>query len=100
MTTFADRHSQAVLEKLSLTDTQQSRSEFTTSGIVPNSISHAEIKKRTITVLGITPEDFSKEYSSAEFDYSELKTTFRKYCKDFNEPLASNTESACYCLYF
>lgn len=83
---------QAVLGKLGLTENEKNLQVFTAAGLTPASISHAEIKK-TITILGITPDDFSNVYSSAEFNYDTLKSTFRQYCKDFGDILKSDSES-------
>lgn len=81
-----------VLSKLSLSDSDENRKEFQLSGTVPGSLSTAEIKK-TLTVLGITPESFSKEYASTEFDFDTLKTTFKDYCRDFSDDLKDNVPS-------
>lgn len=84
--------SAAVLGKLSLPENEQTAREFSLSGTVPASVSSSDVKK-TLTILGITPDDFSKEYASAEFDYELLKKTFTEYCKDFNDDLKDETPS-------
>lgn len=84
--------SAAVLEKLSLPDNEQARQEFSLSGQVPGPINSTEIKK-TITILGITPEDFNNIYSTTEFDFEELETTFSQYCKDYDHQLMAGVPS-------
>lgn len=84
--------STAVLSKLLLTDTEENRKEFQLSGTVPASLSSTEVKK-TLTILGITPEDFAKDYASTEFDFSTLKEAFNTYCKDFNDELRDGVAS-------
>lgn len=32
-------------------------------------------------ILGVTPEEFTRQYSSSEFDYGQLCSTFKKYCE-------------------
>lgn len=84
--------SENILTALALPNNDQSTTEFTTSGIVPMAIANAEISK-TAVLMGITPDDFSKRYSSPEFDFNALKIVFKEYCKDFTIPLAENIPS-------
>lgn len=84
--------SEAILGALGLTNTEANTNEFQLSGVVPASISSTEIKK-TVTILGITPEHFSQEFSTVEFDFEKLKDQFNTYCKDFNDPLADGVSS-------
>lgn len=78
-----------VLEKLSLPENDQTRNEFSLSGLLPGSISSTDVK-RTITILGITPEHFSKNYSTTEFDFEMLEAQFALYCKDYGLDLEEN----------
>lgn len=59
---------------------------------MPQSITSSEIKK-TITVIGLTPESFLGQYSSAEFNFHDLMATFARYCIDYNNDLAENQPS-------
>ncbi|QXL90808.1 nucleoprotein [Pectinophora gossypiella virus 2] len=87
-----DLTSADVLSKLALTASDDTAKEFNVSGIVPSSMTNVDIKK-TATIMGITPEQFSKEYSTIEFDFKTLMETFDKYCKDFSHELEDNKPS-------
>lgn len=81
-----------VLAKVGLIPNEQTTSEFTSSGVSPECVASSDIKK-SIYILGVTPEDFSKQYASAEFDFDSLKEAFTKYCKDFNDQLKDGIPS-------
>ncbi|CAG4936463.1 unnamed protein product [Parnassius apollo] len=81
-----------ILNRLALPTTEKVTEEFSLAGTVPQSIIGTEIKK-TITTLGLTPIDFSKTFSSVEFDFEALKNRFSEYCKGFGEPLSSSQPS-------
>lgn len=87
-----DLNYQGVLKKLNITDSDKSHDEYKLSGVVPFSLDSTEIK-RTITVFGITPETFEREYSTVEFDYAKFKETFKTFCKDFGDVLTAGVES-------
>lgn len=81
-----------VLVKVGLTQSDQTTREFTSAGINPESVASSDVKKNII-ILEVTPEDFSSQYASAEFDFEALKEAFTKYCKDFNEDLKEGMPS-------
>lgn len=81
-----------VINKVGLIPNEQTANEFVSSGINPECVASSDIK-RSIYILGVTPEDFSKQYASAEFDFEELKIAFKKYCKDFADPLQDGIPS-------
>ncbi|CAH2088639.1 unnamed protein product [Euphydryas editha] len=78
--------SEQILNALRLEYNKKAIGEFQLAGTVPASKVGTEIKN-TLTIFGITPEDFTRAYSSVEFDFNQLKETFKSFCKDFNDPL-------------
>lgn len=83
---------QDVLRSLNLNETEQSREAITASGITPNMIKDVSIINDR-WILGVTPNTFVKDFSTVEFDFKALETTFEKYCKDYTEALVATTAS-------
>ncbi|CAH2088658.1 unnamed protein product [Euphydryas editha] len=84
--------SDKLLAVLNLENTEQVSAEFQLAGTQPSSVASTEIR-RTLTIVGLTPDDFTNTYSSVEFDFNALKDTFKLYCKDFEEPLVDQKPS-------
>ena len=44
-------------------------------------------------IVGMTPEELTKEFSGQAFDYADLQKNFKKHCKDYAENLQTGVAS-------
>lgn len=70
--------------------------DFTTltdvKGLTTNEIL-GNARAREYTILGITPAQFMQEHGGDLFDYEQLKSDFKKICKDYDDDLSMDEKS-------
>ena len=72
--------------------TNRTTTSVTVSETMPDTLARHGIAE-VYDIVGMTPEEFTKEFSGQAFDYLDLQKKFKKHCKDYNMALQIETIS-------
>ena len=73
-------------------DSNRNATTVTVSGTMPENLPRQGLAE-VYNIVGMTPEEFTKEFSGEAFDYADLQKRFKEHCKDYAEALMFQTAS-------